>query len=111
MRGSPDLGTRLVLLYEGEQLLHSRSAESVAGSVAAQGQKVGGRTRKAQHDAVAIADENVTVWVACCGDNLEMPAIKGMGRIGHFEVIAGVIRVVEGGIKIGYRSTASPMPT
>jgi hypothetical protein len=40
-----------------------------------------------------------------------MPAIERVGRIGHFKVIAGVIRVVEGGINIGYRSTASPTPS
>jgi hypothetical protein len=34
-----------------------------------------------------------------------MPAIEGVGRIGHFEAIAGAIRVVEGGINIGYRTT------
>jgi hypothetical protein len=52
----------------------------------------------------------MAVWVACCRDNLEMPAIEGVARIGHFEAIAGVIRVVEGGINIGYRSTASRGP-
>jgi hypothetical protein len=34
-----------------------------------------------------------------------MPAIEGVGRIGHFDAAAGAIRVVEGGINIGYRST------
>jgi hypothetical protein len=42
-----------------------------------------------------------------CGDEFELPAVKGMGRIGHFKAIAGAIRVVEGGINIGYRLTAS----
>ncbi|MFI5118665.1 MAG: hypothetical protein ACHP8B_18410 [Terriglobales bacterium] len=70
-----------------------------------QGQKTGGSTRQAQHDAVAIADENMAVWMAGGGDNLELPAIEGVGRIGHFEAIARVIRMVEGGINIGYRST------
>jgi hypothetical protein len=48
------------------------------------------------------------------GNDFKLPAIEGMGRIGHFkhcEAIAGAIRVVEGGINIGYRSTASPTPT
>jgi hypothetical protein len=103
----PDLRTRFVLLYEGEQLLHSGPAESVAWSIAAQGQKTGGSTRKAQHNAVAILDEDVAVWIVRCGDEFELPAVKGMGRIGHFKAIAGAIRVVEGGINIGYRLTAS----
>src|SRR5579871_1208518 len=93
-RGSPDPRTRLVLLYEGEQLLHSGSAEFGAGGIAVQGQKIGGSTRQAQHDAVAIEDENVAIWIVRRRDNLEMPAIEGVGRIGHFEAIAGTIRVV-----------------
>jgi hypothetical protein len=50
-------------------------------------------------------------WVACCRDDLELSAIEGMGRIGHLEAIAGDIRVVDGGINIGYRSTAYRTPT
>src|SRR6266481_1300502 len=86
-RGSPDLRTRLVLLYEGEQLHHGGSAEFGAGGITVQGQKTGGSTRQAQHDAVAIADENMAVWMAGSGDKLELPAIEGVGRIGHFEAI------------------------
>src|SRR5438309_4450994 len=104
-RGSPDLRTRLVLLYEGEQLHHGGSAELGAGGIAVQGQKTGGSTRQAQHDAVAIADENVAIWIACRRDNLELSTIEGVGRIGHCDAAAGAIRVVEGGINIGYRST------
>jgi hypothetical protein len=89
--------------------VHSGSAESVAGAIAAQGQKTGGNTRKAQHDAVAISDENVAIWIVRRRDNLELPAIEGMCRIGHFQAIAGAIRVVEGGINVGYRSTGSIM--
>ncbi len=47
----------------------------------------------------------MAVWMAGSGDKLELPAIEGVGRIGHFEAIAGAIRVVDGGINIGYRST------
>jgi hypothetical protein len=50
-------------------------------------------------------DEDVAVWIVRCGDELELPAIEGMGRIGHFKEIVGAIRVVDGGINIGYRST------
>src|SRR5437879_733564 len=104
-RGSPDLRTRLVLLYEGEQLHNGGSAEFGAGGIAVQGQKTGGSTRQAQHDAVAIPDENVAIWVACRRDNLELPAIESLGWIGHFQAIAAAIRVVDGGINIGYRTT------
>ena len=75
-----------------------------------QGQKIGGDTRQAQHDAVAIADQNVAVRTASGRENLKMAAIERMGRIGHFETIAGTFRVVEGGINIGYRSTRWIMP-
>ena len=49
----------------------------------------------------------MAIWMAGSGDKLELPAIEGVGRIGHFEAIVGAIRVVEGGINIGYRSTVS----
>jgi hypothetical protein len=51
----------------------------------------------------------VAVWIAGGGDKLKLPAKEGVGRISHFEAIAGSIRVVEGGINIGYRSTVSRM--
>jgi hypothetical protein len=51
----------------------------------------------------------MAIALACRRDNLELPAIEGVGRIGHFEAIAGAIRVVEGGINIGYRLTGSIM--
>jgi len=76
-----------------------------------QGQKVGGSTRKAQNNAVAIVDQNLAVWVACRRDNFKLAAIEGMGRIGHFEAIAAASRVVEGSINIGYRSTAFRTPS
>jgi len=53
----------------------------------------------------------MAVWIAGGRDKLELPAIERVGRISHFEAIPGSIRVVEGGIDIGYRSTASPTPT
>jgi len=49
----------------------------------------------------------VAVRVARRTDDFKLPAIERMGRIGYFEEVAGAIRVVEGGINIGYRSTAS----
>jgi hypothetical protein len=52
----------------------------------------------------------MAVWIAGCGDDFKLPAIERMGRIGHFEEVAGAIRVMEGGINIGYRSTASRKP-
>jgi hypothetical protein len=108
MRGSPDLGARLVLLYEREKFLDSRPTESVAGSIVVQAQKIGGGTRQSQHDAVAIVDENMTVWRVRRGDNFKLPAIKRMGGISYLErcaVVAGAVRVVERGINTGYRST------
>ncbi len=51
----------------------------------------------------------MAIWIVRRRDNLEMPAIEGVGRIGHFEAIAGTIRVVEGGINIRYRSRESCM--
>jgi len=113
MRGSPGLGARLVLLYEREKFLDSRTAKSVAGSIAVQAQKIGGGTRQSQHDAVAIVDENMTVWRGRRGDNFKLPAIERMGGIGYLDrcaAIAGAVRVVERGINIGYRSTAFPTP-
>jgi hypothetical protein len=110
MRGSPDLGARLVLLYEREKFLDRRPAKSVAGSIAVQAQKIGGGTRQSQHNAVAIADENMTVWAVRRGDDFKLPTIEGMGGIGYlkrYEAIAAAVRVVERGINIGYRSTAS----
>jgi hypothetical protein len=47
----------------------------------------------------------VAVGIAGRGDDVKLPAIERMGRIGHFQVSAGAIRVVERGINIGYRST------
>jgi hypothetical protein len=47
----------------------------------------------------------MAIWMAGGRDKLELPAIEGVGRIGHFEAIARPSRVVEGGINIGYRST------
>jgi hypothetical protein len=110
MWGSLDLGTRLVLLYEGEKFRDSRPAKSVARSIAVQAQKTGGGTRQSQHDAIAIADENMTVWIVGRADDFKLPAIERMGGIGHLErcaAIADAVRVVEGGINIGYPSTAS----
>ena len=36
-------------------------------------------------------------------NKLELSAKEGVGRIGHLEAIARTIRVVDGGINIGYR--------
>ena len=47
----------------------------------------------------------MAIWVACRRDNLELPAIESLGWIGHFQAIAAAIRVVDGGINIGYRTT------
>jgi hypothetical protein len=108
MRGSPDLGARLILLYEREKFLDSRPAKSVAGSIVSQAQKIGGGTRQSQHDAVAIADKNMTVWAVRRGDNFKLPTIERMGGIGYLDrcvAIAGAVRVVERGINTGYRST------
>jgi len=108
MRGSLDLGARLVLLYERKKFLDSRPAKSVAGSIVVQGQKIGGGTRQSQHDAVAIVDENMTVGRVRRGDNFKLPAIERMGGIGYlkrYAAIAGAVRLVERGINIGYRST------
>jgi len=68
-----------------------------------QAQKIGGGTRQSQHDAVAIVDENMTVWTVRRGDNFKLPAIERMGGIGYLErcaAIAGAVRVVERGINI-----------
>ena len=46
----------------------------------------------------------MAVWMAGSGDKLELPAKERVGRIGHLEAIARTIRVVDGGINIGYRS-------
>jgi hypothetical protein len=43
------------------------------------------------------------------GDDFKLPTIKRMGGIGHLEkgnTVVGPVRVVEGGINTGYRSTA-----
>ncbi len=78
--------------------------------------KIGGTARNAQHDAVAIPDENPTVAVAPTRlrDDFKAPPVEWVGGIGHFHaVIAGVnvgastARVVEGGINIGCRLTTS----
>jgi hypothetical protein len=53
----------------------------------------------------------MAVWMAGGRDKLELPAIEGVGRIGHFEAIGGAIRVVDRGINTGYRSTASRTPS
>src|SRR5262249_21908009 len=98
-----------VLLYERQQFVYCRPAESVARSVSPEGQQAGGGPRNAQHNAVAIPDENVTVRVACRGNHLELSAIKGVDRVRHRDVISRAVWVVEGGINIAYRSTASPM--
>jgi hypothetical protein len=74
--------------------------------MAAQGQKTGGSTRQAQHDAVAVVDEDVAIRAVCRGNDVKLPPIEGMGRIGYFQ---RVIWVVEGGINTGYRSTAFRM--
>jgi hypothetical protein len=108
MRASPDFRTQLVLLYEREQLCHGSSAESVAGSVASQCQKIGSSPWQAQHDAVAVANEDVAIGIARRGDNFKLATIERVGRINHFKAIR-TIRVVEGGINIGYRSTVSRM--
>jgi hypothetical protein len=85
MWGSLELGTRLVLLYEGEKFLDSRPAKSVARSIAVQAQKTGGGTRQAQHNAIAIADENMPVWIVDRGDDFELPTKERMGGIGYLE--------------------------
>jgi hypothetical protein len=108
-RGSADLRTRLVLLYEGKKLLHGGPGEFGARSVLPEGQQAGGGTRNAQHNAIAIPDENVTVRVACRGDQLELPAIKGVKRIRHRDVTGCTVWVVEAGINIAYRLIAFPM--
>ena len=74
-----------------------------------QAQKTGGGTRKTQHDAIAITNQNMTVSGPCQTEDLKLPPIQRMGRIGHFQAIAEVVRVVDGGINIGYRSTPSRM--
>jgi len=49
-------------------------------------------------------DEDLAIWAVCHGSDVKPPPIERMGRIRYFE---RAIRVVEGGINIGYRSTAS----
>jgi hypothetical protein len=50
------------------------------------------------------------VWITSYRKDVKLPAVERMGRIGHFEAIAGTW-VVEGGINIGYRSTAFRTPS
>lgn len=110
-RGSLGLRTQLVLLYEGQEFLHSGAREFVLGSVVPQAQKTGGGTRQTQHDAIAIANQNMAVGGPCQSEDFKLPPIERMGGIGHFQPIAAVVRVVERGINIGYRSTASRTPS
>jgi hypothetical protein len=70
--------------------------------MAAQGQKTGGGTRKPQQDAVSVVDEDLAIWAVRHGSDVKLPPIERMGRIGYFE---RAVRMVEGGINIGYRST------
>ena len=95
-----------VLLYERQQFLYCRPAESVAWGVLPEGQQARRAAGKAQHNAVAIADEDVTVRVACGGDDLELPAIKGVKGVRHRYLVGRTVWVVEGGINVGYRLIA-----
>jgi hypothetical protein len=47
-------------------------------------------------------DEDLAIWTVRHGSDVKLPPIERMGRIGHFE---RAVRVVEGGINIGYCST------
>jgi hypothetical protein len=47
-------------------------------------------------------DEDLAIWAVCHGSDVKLPPIERMGRICHYE---RAVRVVEGGINIGYRST------
>jgi hypothetical protein len=75
--------------------------------VIAQGRKTGGTLGDPQSDTVAIADEDVS-RIACATRNrkdLKRLPKERMGRIGYFSAVtAGIIRVVERGIKEGFRS-------
>lgn len=55
----------------------------------------------------------MAVALVAGGNDFKLPAMEGMGRIGYLEYARGVVttfRVVEGGINIGYRSTAFRTP-
>ena len=79
-----------------------------------QGRKAGRTLGDPQGDAVAIAHEDVS-GIACAArdrKNLKRLPEEWMGRIGYFSAVtASTIRVVEGGIKKGFRSTLWIMPT
>lgn len=72
----------------------------------AQGRKAGGTLGDPQGDAVAIAHEDVSGIVCAARDRKDLKRLseERMGRIGHFSAItASVVRVVERGIKKGFR--------
>jgi hypothetical protein len=71
----------------------------------AQGQKAGSGPGETQDNAVAVSDEDMAIGIPCPGEEFKPAAMERMGRIGYFEKGAGTIRVVEGGIDIGYRLT------
>ena len=75
-----------------------------------QGRKAGRTLGDPQGDAVAIAHEDVS-GIACAArdrKNLKRLPEEWMGRIGYFSAVtASTIRVVEGGIKKGFRLTRS----
>ena len=55
----------------------------------------------------------MAVGIARGGNDFKLSAIERMGEIGYLDyrkVITPTIRVVEGGIHIGYRSTAFLTP-
>ena len=72
----------------------------------AQARKAGRTLGDPQGDAVAIAHEDVS-GIACAArdrKNLKRLPEEWMGRIGYFSAVtASTIRVVEGGIKKGFR--------
>lgn len=108
--------TRLVLLYEREELFDGGSRECGARGVMPQGRKAGDAAWQPQHDAVAVAHEEVGVVVAASWsrEDFKATSVERVGGIGHLHTVgaarrvrAHVIRVVEGGIKKWYRLTPS----
>jgi hypothetical protein len=79
--------------------------------------KIGNLAGKPQQNVAAIPDEQVRIATATTRFRMHLkpPPTERMGRFGHFHptaaglVVLGasVVRVVEGGINRGFRSTRS----
>jgi len=102
------------LLEQGEQVFESRCREFGAPLREKGSPKAGGGDGEAESHEAAVGHEDMTgaSRELTDGEDEEPPGVKRMGWVGYLDLfLTGRWRVLERGIMLWDRSTASPMPS